>query len=91
MAGYIFIIFFFKEPVEKPAIESGESLVDELSKLHIQAGLSAALDPSDNGYFDLLPVSVTSYQQWANTINIKFKSKSGQTFKSTSALLNKIN
>ncbi len=52
-------MLLFKESLEKPAVESGESLVDELSKLHIQDGLSAALDPSDNGYFDLLPVSYT--------------------------------
>ncbi len=50
-------MLLFKESLEKPAVESGESLVDELSKLHIRDGLSAALDPSDNGYFDLLPVS----------------------------------
>lgn len=28
-----------------------------LARLHVQNGLTAALDISDNGYFDLLPVS----------------------------------
>ena len=27
-----------------------------LARLHVQNGLTAALDISDNGYFDLLPV-----------------------------------
>ena len=37
---------------------SGESVVEGLSRLHLRDGLSAALEESDNGYFDMLPVRI---------------------------------
>ena len=42
-------------PVTRSCLEPH---VLDLSRLHIQDGLSAALDPVDNGYFDLLPVGL---------------------------------
>ena len=44
--------------LDPPGSKTAEILARGFAHLHVSDGLSAALDVSDNGYFDALPVSL---------------------------------